>query len=180
MSFKSVCRWELRSRFWFAWQLRWCRWSPWALVFFTMSWVRGILSRSSTEALDSLSAKPIAVQWKSEWAGANRSIESRYGLKAVLTIRIQSGSSINSTLSGGSPFSLLGWTFHSPFRASQQITPCIARVAELADAQDLKSCDRKVVRVQVPPRVLACIVANAHALKNILSINDQIRLTIWR
>ena len=29
-----------------------------------------------------------------------------------------------------------------------------ARVAELADAQDLKSCDLTVVRVQVPPRVL--------------------------
>ena len=27
----------------------------------------------------------------------------------------------------------------------------IAEVAELADAQDSKSCDRKVMRVQVPP-----------------------------
>ena len=30
-------------------------------------------------------------------------------------------------------------------------------MAELADAQDLKSCDLTVVRVQVPPRVLSKI-----------------------
>ena len=28
----------------------------------------------------------------------------------------------------------------------------VARMAELADAQDLKSCDRKVVRVRLPLR----------------------------
>ena len=36
-----------------------------------------------------------------------------------------------------------------------------ARVAELADAQDLKSCDLTVVRVQVPPRVLEKIGLSA-------------------
>ena len=34
---------------------------------------------------------------------------------------------------------------------------CYARVAELVDAADLKSVDRKVVGVQVPPWALFCI-----------------------
>ena len=34
---------------------------------------------------------------------------------------------------------------------------CYARVAELVDAADLKSVDRKVVGVQVPPWALLCM-----------------------
>ena len=39
-------------------------------------------------------------------------------------------------------------------RASVTLSPHLARVAELADAQDSGSCDRKIVGVQLPPRAL--------------------------
>ena len=50
-----------------------------------------------------------------------------------------------------------------------------ARVAELADAQDLKSCDLTVVRVQVPPRVLEKIRVSASLLEALSFCPFQIR-----
>lgn len=53
---------------------------------------------------------------------------------------------------GGNPESpkFIGKSLEIPVKIGQNTGP--ARVAELADAQDLKSCDRKVVRVRFPPR----------------------------
>ena len=70
-------------------------------------------------------------------------------------------------------------------QGQKQTAATHARVAELADAQDLKSCDLTVVWVQVPPRVLDAFFIQRNSLSQSrtdvsLSATQSIRSTIER